>query len=142
MRQNVSRGEGRLFVTSEGFSYENGYNSETKSRKMLPKEAKRPKQRRLGPYSKKNKIFGPKFFLTIFGLFWPFFGCFWLELYEGATFEQKVFFNFCSYSERLYKTTWHCLKFQKKVFMSRYLVFSLELHNRSFFLRRLYPPFA
>ena len=119
MKQNVSRGEGRLFVTSEGFSYENGYNSETKSRKMLPKEAKRPKRRRLGPYSKKTKFLGRNFFWPLLAFFGHFFGCFWPELYEGATFEQKVFSNFCSYSDRLYKTTWHCLKFQKNVFMTR-----------------------
>ena len=66
-----------------------------------------------------TKFFGPNFFLAIFGLFWPFFGCFWPELYEGATFEQKVFSNICSDSEILYKTNWHCLKFQKKFFMTR-----------------------
>ena len=79
---------------------------------------KRPIRRGLGSYSKKTRFFG-QFFLAIFGLFLPFFSCFWPELYEGATFEQKVFSNFCSYSDRLYKTIWHCLKFQKKVFMSR-----------------------
>ena len=68
MKQNVSRGEGRLFVTSEGFSHENGHNSETKSLKMLPKVAKRPKRRGLGPYSKKTKFLGQIFF----GHFWPF----------------------------------------------------------------------
>ena len=72
MKQNVSRGEGRLFVTSEGLSHENGHNSETKSRKMLPKVAKRPKRRGLGPYSKKPKFLGHIFF----GHFWPFFGHF------------------------------------------------------------------
>ena len=72
MRQNVSRGEGRLFVTSEGFPHENGHNSETKSRKMLPNVAKRPKRRGLGPYSKKTKFFGKIFF----GPFLAFFGHF------------------------------------------------------------------
>ena len=43
----------------------------------------------------------------------------WPELYEGATFEQKVFSNICLYSDRLYKTTWHCLKFHKSIFMNR-----------------------
>merc|ERR1712082_473535 len=73
MKQNVSRGEGRLFVTLEGFSHENGHNSETKSRKMLPKVAKRPKRQGLGPYSKKPKFFG-QFFLVIFGHFLVIFG--------------------------------------------------------------------
>ena len=73
MKQNVSRGEGRLFVTSEGFSHKNGHNSETKGRKMLPKVAKRPKQRGLGPYSK-NQNFWAKFF---FGHFRPFLTIFW-----------------------------------------------------------------
>ena len=43
----------------------------------------------------------------------------WPELYEGATFERKVFSNICLYSDRLYKTTWHCLKFHKSIFMNR-----------------------
>ena len=43
----------------------------------------------------------------------------WPELYEGATFERKVFSNICLYSDGLYKTTWHCLKFHKSIFMNR-----------------------
>ena len=76
MRQNV-RGEGRLFVTSEGFSHENGHNSETKCRKMLPKVPKRPEWRGLGPYSKKPKFLGQNFcwpFLAFFGQFLVVFG--------------------------------------------------------------------
>ena len=69
MRQNVSRGEGRLFVTSEGFSHENGHNSETKSQKMLPKVAKRPKRRGLGPYSNKPKFLGQIFFWSFLAFF-------------------------------------------------------------------------
>ena len=79
------------FASSEGYHHENGHNSEMKSRKMLPKVAKRPKRQGLGPCSKKPKFFGPKFFLVIFGPFWPFFGRFWPELYEGATFGEKIF---------------------------------------------------
>ena len=83
-----ARGEGTLFVTSEGFSHENGHNSETKSRKMLPKVAKRPKRRGLGPYSKKTKFLSQNFsghLWPCLTIFWPF----WSELYEGATFGGK-----------------------------------------------------
>ena len=100
---------------SEGSPHENGHYSETKSRKMLPEVTKWPKLRGLGPYSKKAKFLGQNFFCP----FCSFFGRFWSELYEGATFEQKVLSNICSDSERLYKTTWHYLKIQKKVFMNR-----------------------
>ena len=107
------------FAASEGSPHENGRNSETKSRKMDPKVAKRPKRRGLGPYSKKTKFLGQHFFWSFLAFFGHFLAIFWPELYEGATFEQKVFSNFCSYSDRLYKTIWHYLKFQKKVFMNR-----------------------
>ena len=55
----------------------------------------------------------------------------WPELYEGATFEQKVFSNICLYSDRLYKTTWHCLKFHKSIFMNRS---NEEPHDKAFTL--------
>ena len=29
------------------------------------------------------------------------------------------FSNICLYSDRIYKTTWHCLKFYKSIFMNR-----------------------
>ena len=70
MRQNFCNSGCRNFAAFEGFPHENGYNSETKSRKMLPKVPKRPERRGLGPYSKKTKFYGQIFFghfLVIFG---------------------------------------------------------------------------
>ena len=63
----------RNFAALEGSPHENGYNSETKSQKMLPKVPKRPERRGLGPYSKKPKFLGQIFF----GHFWPFLAIFW-----------------------------------------------------------------
>ena len=54
----------------------------------------------------------------------------WLELYEGATFGQKVFSNICSGGDRLYKTTWHYSKFQKSIFMNRSNEYRLEYSSQ------------
>ena len=57
------------FAALEGSPHENGYNSETKSRKMLPKVPKRPERRGLGPYSKKPKFLGQIFFWSFLAFF-------------------------------------------------------------------------
>ena len=82
------------FAASEGSPHENGRNSETKSRKMDPKVAKRPKRRGLGPYRKKNQNFLAKIF---FGHFWPFFGHFWPVGIEKTIFVKSVFSKSCFY---------------------------------------------
>ena len=94
MRQNVSRGEGRLFVTSEGFSHENGHNSETKGRKMLPKVAKRLKRRGLGPYSKKPKFFGQIFFWPFLAFFCHFLAVFGRNFMKERHLSKKSFLTF------------------------------------------------
>ena len=72
MRQNFCNSGCRNFAAFEGFPHENGYNSETKSRKMLPKVPKRPERQGLGPYSKKPKFLGQNFFWPFLAIFWPF----------------------------------------------------------------------
>ena len=77
MRQKFGNSGCWNFAALEGSPHENGYNSETKSRKMLPKVPKRPERRGLGPYSKKTKFLGQIFFwpfLAFFGHFLAVFG--------------------------------------------------------------------
>ena len=113
MRQNFCNSGCRNFAAFEGFPHENGYNSETKSRKMLPKVPKRPERRGLGPYSKKNKIFGPNFFLAIFGHFLAVFGPVGIE---KTIFVKSVFSKHCFYWSKRKKNPQPKSQFQKKKF--------------------------
>ena len=81
----------RNFAEFNGSHLENGYNSETKSRKMLPKVPKRPERRGLVPITK-NQNCGANFFLAIFGLFWAFFDRFWSGGDRKNDFCEKCIF--------------------------------------------------
>ena len=72
IRQNFGSRNCQKFSALQGSPDENGCNSETKSRKILPKVPKRPERRGLGPYSKKNKFLGQIFFWPFLAIFWPF----------------------------------------------------------------------
>ena len=82
------------FASSEGSPHENGYNSGTKSRKMLPKVAKRPKRRGLGPYSKKTKFLGRNFFWPFLAFFGHFLAVFGRNFMKERHLSKKSFLTF------------------------------------------------
>ena len=85
------------FAAFEGSPHENGYNSETKSRKMLPKVPKRPERRGLGPYSKKPKFLGQIFFWPFLAFFGHFLTVFGPVGIEKTIFVKSVFSKSCFY---------------------------------------------
>ena len=71
-----------------------GHNSETKSRKMLPKVAKRPKRRGLGPYSKKTKFLGQNCFWSFLAFFGHFLAVFGRNFMKERHLSKKSFLTF------------------------------------------------
>ena len=97
MLQNYGNFSCRNFAALEGSPHENGYNSGTKSRKMLPKVAKRPKRQGLeglGPYSKKMKFLGQNFFWSFLGFFGHFLAVFGRNFMKEGHLSKKSFLTF------------------------------------------------
>ena len=116
MRQNFGSRNCRNFAAFEGSPHENGYNSETKSRKMLPKVPKRPERRGLGPYSKKPKFLGQIFFWQFLAFFGHFLTVFGPVGIEKTIFVKSVFSKHCFYWSKRKKNPQPKSQFQKRCF--------------------------
>ena len=94
MLQNYGNFSCRNFAALEGSPHENGYNSGTKSRKMLPKVAKRPKRRGLGTYNKKPKFLGQNIFWPFLAFFGHFLAVFGWNFMKERHLSKKSFLTF------------------------------------------------
>ena len=119
MWQNFGRRNCRNFAAFEGSPHENGYNSETKSRKMLPKVPKQPERRGLGPYSKKTKFLGQIFFWPFLAFFGHFLTVFGPVGIEKTIFVKSVFSKHCFYWSKRKKNPQPKSQFPQKNFLKR-----------------------
>ena len=129
MRQNFVSRNCRNFAAFEGSPHENGYNSETKSRKMLPKVPKRPERRGLGPYSKKPKFLGQIFFWPFLAFFGHFLTVFGPVGIEKTIFVKSVFSKHCFYWSKRKKNLQPKSQIQKKIFLKHSSTHVYEYFN-------------